>query len=91
MIGVPDLAFIDNAGTVLGGLFGCQIGPLKEGYTAMDTPKPLNVEFGAEFKPAIAICFGDSQPFRFQPVFETLHQLTQLVDGIIATFDAHIT
>jgi hypothetical protein len=88
MTAVPDLIGFDEAGRVAMIMLSNKVGPLKDGLKVMLMPKVQGVDFGAEFKPAIDISI-DEAPFEFMPMFEVLHQLTQLVDGIVQTFVAH--
>lgn len=48
---------------------------------------PRNFELQGYGKPAIAISFDKGQPLEGQPVVPTLHQLSQVVLGIIQTFE----
>lgn len=42
-----------------------------------------NIEITKQGKPAFGVFFADGQPFEHQPVFPTLHQLAQLVSGVV--------
>lgn len=39
--------------------------------------------------PTALICFGKGEPFESEPVIPTLHQLAQLVTGIVQTLETH--
>ena len=72
------MAFLRNISTVV-----------KDGARLITMPAPENIEVGQEFQATFEVSFGRGQPFQYEPVVPTLHQLTELVAGIIETFKAH--
>jgi len=42
-------------------------------------------------QPAVEVVFGEGQPFEAQPVLPTLHQLSQLVAGVVETIEQAYT
>jgi hypothetical protein len=48
---------------------------------------PSNFIFEGYGQPAFAVLFGEGQPFEGQPVVPTLHQLSQLVSGVVEAIE----
>lgn len=66
------------------------IGPLKEDMTIITLPQAGNFQLGQEFQATFEITFGQGQSFiENKPVITTLHQLADLIDGIIQAFKSH--
>jgi hypothetical protein len=61
----------------------------EEGAGFMRFPIDVKVEIKGNPNVALEIVLGKGQPFEFEPLIPTLHQLVDLVDGIIKTFEAH--
>lgn len=52
-------------------------------------PAMKNIKIGQELKTTFEILFGEGQPFEGKPIIPTLHQLTNLIAGIVETFETH--
>jgi hypothetical protein len=53
-----------------------------------DSPADLHNKRNS--KATVLICFAEGEPFENEPVIPTLHQLLQLVTGILQALEAHI-
>lgn len=52
-------------------------------------PPDANIEIKGNPKLTADIALGEGQPFEHEPLIPTLHQLVDLIDGIVKTFEAH--
>ena len=65
-------------------------GPLENDVEIVHFPAAQHIEIAKETTLAITISFGNAEPFvENKPVFGTLHQMADLVQGIIETFKTH--
>lgn len=60
--------------------------PVKDGMKVLSFPAGGDVEINQDPEITIDVTFGRGQPFQGQPVVPTLHQLTELAEGVIASF-----
>lgn len=86
--GIPSISINSVGG---GGLemINCRFGPIQDGQSIVTMPAKQNLKLGQSFIPTIHITFGEG-PLGDQPIVSTLYQLTQLVDGIVRRFEAHL-
>jgi len=85
--GIPNLE-IRNESKTTAAVINCRIGPVQDGQCVMRTPIASNIKIGQEFDAAFAITFGEGS-FNAKTIIQTLHELTQLVAGIVSTFEQH--
>ena len=83
---MPDIAIL-GAGMIL--MVGNKYGPVEEGRRMMTLPATEDIKIGQEFNTTFEIAFGPDAPFQFEPILPTLHQMTELVSGIVKTFQTH--
>lgn len=93
---IPIIAInrIQNFAPTMGGfpMFTLQnVGLLNavDGRVVAVLPIPENYKIGQNFDPIIDIAFGEGQPFIYEALIPTLHQVSQLVDGIVNIFIKH--
>jgi hypothetical protein len=85
--GIPGLE-IRNESKTTAAVISCRIGPVQDGQCIMRTPIATNIEIGQEFDAAFAITLSE-RPFNSGPIVPMMHELTQVVAGIVSTFEGH--
>lgn len=63
-------------------------GGAEDGAKLLKLPAANNVKVGQYFRPTIDVTFGNIEPFKGQSLIPTLHQLTDLVSGIVEALAA---
>lgn len=89
----PTISMARSPNFKVGGMrwTGSHFGPIKDGLKLQKIPAEAYFEIDNDFHPAIAVFFEQGQPFETEAVMPTLHQITQLVDGIVGTFAAYFS
>ena len=87
-VGLNDVVIVNDNGFFFGP-FTIQIFPEK-GAGFVEFPLGAKIQIHGEPKLTAEIALAEGQPFEHEPLFKTLHQLVDLVDGIIKTFEAHL-
>src|SRR5262249_41356829 len=65
----------------------CGTGPTREKEEIDFLTCAPGTKFEADFKPTLNIAFGDVKALKCEPIVAVLHQMRQLVDGILLAFD----
>ena len=88
LVGLPPFG-ISMGGSGLNIFENMRISPLVDGSKAISLPIDTHINVDGDIKGSFEITIGEGQPFEREPVIATLYQLTNLVERIIQTFEAH--
>jgi hypothetical protein len=66
---------------------GVSFGPVIDGMQVIRFSCDGKAQINHDHEIIVSVTFGRGQPFQGQPVIPTLHQLTELVDGVVRSFE----